>query len=164
MLGVVDQNTSPFENKVRVRVCGILKEQGAILLIKHEGIGPSGFLWSPPGGGVEFGQSLTATLKKEFMEETNLTVDVNEYLFTNEHIDDKHHAIELFFRVTRRSGELRLGYDPELDASNQMLSEVRFFASNELAELTEECLHSAFRRPKSKDKIDDLRGLITFKD
>ena len=75
---------NPCEGKVRVRVCGILHENGKILLLKHESIGPAGYLWSPPGGGVEFGESLVETLEKEFLEETNLSIKVGNYLFTNE--------------------------------------------------------------------------------
>ena len=155
---------SPFEKKVRVRVCGILKEEGKILLVKHRGIGESGHLWAPPGGGVEFGERLTDALQREFLEETNVQVKVEAYLFTNEHIDDRHHAIEVFFEVTRLAGNLELGHDPELPPDDQMIKDVRFFSAKELEKLPKSTLHEAFFISKSRDGIDDLRGLITFKD
>ncbi len=153
-----------FEKKVRVRVCGILKENHGILLINHEGLGPGGHLWSPPGGGVEFGETLHDSLKREFLEETNLEVAVDDYLFTNEHIDDQFHAIELFFKVSRISGHLRLGADPELPATRQLISEVKFFNIEDLNNLPKNTLHRAFHLSYSRDKIDEIRGLITFKD
>lgn len=164
MLDHLDQNQFPFENMVRVRVCGILKKANKILLLKHRGIGEGGYLWSPPGGGVEFGQSLTETLKREFLEETCISVEVDEFLFANEHIDEKHHALEFFFNVRHISGELKLGYDPELPKDKQMLEEAKFFSFKELESLNKEYLHSAFHISKSLNPIEDRRGLITFKD
>ncbi len=154
---------NPFAYKVRVRVCGILKEHGKILMIRHEGIGKSSHLWAPPGGGVEFGDNMQVSLKKEFLEETNLNVEVTEYLFASEHIDSKHHSVEHFFKVKRISGNLTLGIDPELPKSKQIISAVKFFTPDDLNEIDSDCIHSAFLLPKTRDKIDDLRGLITFK-
>ncbi|WP_425392333.1 NUDIX domain-containing protein [Ekhidna sp.] len=154
---------SQFENIVRVRVCGLLFENDRVLLLKHDNIGPEGYLWAPPGGGVAFGESLEKTLKKEFKEETNLDIDIDEYLFTNEFIGKKHHAIELFFKVSRISGELELGKDPELAQDQQILSEARFFSGVELNNLRENAIHNAFHTANARDKIAELRGLITFK-
>lgn len=157
------QDRNPFEGQVRVRVCGLLVENGQILLLKHDNIGPGGHLWSPPGGGVEFGENLEETLKKEFEEETNLHIEVGDYLFTNEFISNKYHAIELFFEVCRISGEISLGNDPELSAEEQILSELRFFSQEELEKLPAETIHNAFDAAGARDKIAELRGLITFK-
>ena len=164
MLESRKQNQSPFAHKVRVRVCGILKEDKKVLLLKHRGIGQMGYLWSPPGGGVEFGQSLSETLKREFLEETNIAVTIKNHLYTNEHIDDRHHAIEFFFSVERISGQLRLGHDPELSSEEQILMEARFFSSEDLQSMPREALHRTLQGAKSVDRIDDLRGLITFED
>lgn len=157
------QTENPFTNKVRVRVCGILIEEEKVLLLKHDTIGPAGYLWSPPGGGVEFGESLHETLIKEFKEETNLSITVGEYLFTNEFIGEKHHAIELFFQVHHKSGELKLGLDPELPVDKQILSEARFISFKELQELPAETIHNVFHAANTIDKIEELKGLITFK-
>ncbi|MEM6642977.1 MAG: NUDIX hydrolase [Bacteroidota bacterium] len=159
MLATAKQNPEPFAYKVRVRACGLLIEKQQVLLIKHKGIGKAGFLWSPPGGGVEFGQSLEKTLKREFLEETNLSIQIVKFLFTNEHIDGKHHALEFFFAVIRKSGVLQLGSDPELDQSSQILEEARFFGESDLKNIPQNAIHSAFRRGQN---IMDLRGLLTF--
>lgn len=87
-----------FGGKVRVRVGGILIEDNKILLLKHEGVGKMEYLWSPPGGGMEFGENAEENLKREFLEETGLNIRVDEMLFMNEFINYKIHAIELFLR------------------------------------------------------------------
>ena len=105
-----------------------------------------GHLWSPPGGGVEFGETLQEALKKEFLEETNLEVEIGGYLFTNEYIGPNHHAIEIFFQVRRISGNLKLGMDPELGLDMQILKEAKFFSIAELNKLPQETIHNAFIR------------------
>jgi len=157
-------NFSPFSGKLRVRVCGILIEDEKVLLINHRNIGPLGYLWSPPGGGVEFSESLHEALKKEFLEETSLHIEVRDYLFVNEHIDNRHHAIELFFSVKRISGDPELGSDPELDASNQILQDIKYFSFDEIKQLPEDAFHRAFSTINNLKEILNIRGLITFKD
>ncbi len=164
MLDISDQNRSPFEKKVRVRVCGVLEKDNEILLLKHLRIGPGGYLWSPPGGGVEFGQSLVETLKREFLEETHLRIEVEEHLFTNEHLDDVHHAIEFFFRVRLLSGDLKLGEDPELASDRQMLADAQFFSSQALKNLPLDTVHAAFHPLNPRYWQKDRGGLITFED
>ncbi|MEQ9404449.1 MAG: NUDIX hydrolase [Cyclobacteriaceae bacterium] len=148
---------------MRVRVCGLLEENEKILLIKHKSIGSAGYLWAPPGGGVEFGCSLEDTLYREFKEETNLIVKVKDFLFTNEFMDDRHHAIELFYRVTRKAGELNLGRDPELGKEHQILSEVRFVPFSEIKTMDKEVLHNIFSEVNTPENVFDLKGLFSFK-
>lgn len=155
---------SAFENRVRVRVCGILKREGKILLLKHNKIGSQGHLWSPPGGGVEFSEDMRDALKREFKEETNLIVSVNRYLFVNEYIQGKLHAIEHFFLVEEIGGELQLGRDPEMDSNRQIIVDAHFFSEAELKALEPETIHNAFRTVDAMGEIDKIRGLITFKD
>ncbi|MEP1032759.1 NUDIX hydrolase [Ekhidna sp.] len=158
-----NQTENPFGGMVRVRVCGILQEEDKILLLKHDNLGPAGYLWSPPGGGVEFGESLHDALKKEFLEETNLKIDIGEYLFANEFIKEPYHAIELFFKVKLISGTLELGSDPELAENQQILIEARFFSPDEIDDLPANAIHNVFNTAGARHKITDLRGLFTFK-
>ncbi len=163
MLETSEPDLSIFSGKVRVRVCGLLEEDKKILLIKHQSIGSEGYLWAPPGGGVDFGLSVEKTLEKEFWEEAGLCVEVLEFLFVNEFIDEKYHAIELFFKVRRKSGEIKLGYDPELRTDSQILSEIKFMPFNDIQEMNTEVLHNIFREVKSPEKVFNLGDLISFK-
>lgn len=123
---------APFSQKVRVRACGVLIDNNAILLVKHEGIGPDGFLWNPPGGGVIFGETITQTIEREFLEETGLNVITREFLGFHEHIGDGLHALELFFGVQNKDGILALGKDPELEGQKQIMTDLRFWTKQEI--------------------------------
>jgi 8-oxo-dGTP diphosphatase len=163
MLNEKENSLIDLAKKVRVRVVGILRENGKTLLLKHHSIGELGYLWLPPGGGVEFGESAEETLIREFKEETNLEIAIEKFLFTNEMINDQHHAIELFFLVRRISGEMKLGSDPEFDNKNQILEEAYFFSKDELNEIPKKAIHNAFNTAKTRDKMVEIKGLITFK-
>ncbi|MFK7951533.1 MAG: NUDIX domain-containing protein [Ekhidna sp.] len=163
MLDDKENSLIDLEKRTRVRVCGILKENDKILLLKHEPFGEMGYLWLPPGGGVEFGESAEDALIREFKEETNLDIEVLQFLFTNEVISKKLHAIELLFQVKRISGELILGSDPEYTQENQLLKDLKFLSIDELNSIHSKAIHNAFTTAKTRDKISDLRGFITFK-
>lgn len=151
-----------FRGKVRVRVCGILIDKESILLLKHIKLGPKGHIWAPPGGGVEFGQQATDVLKQEFLEETGLIVEVGDYLFTNEYMDDKFHAMELFFQVQIKSGQLKLGSDPELTPDQQILTDMKFFNDLDLTKTDRDNLHNIFREIQHIKEIKKLRGFFKF--
>ncbi len=151
-----------FGQKVRVRVCGLLEENEAILLLRHLHVGKKGYLWSPPGGGVEFGEESEKTLIREFHEETGLTVDIDQFLFVNEYMDDRFHALELFYSVKRTGGSFKLGKDPELAKKSQILDEISFIRYDELQKMDSLTIHNAFSHVRNPGDIFDIRGLIKF--
>lgn len=121
-----------FSQNVRLRACGLLIENDQILLVKHVGLGEAGFLWNPPGGGLQFGESVRQAVEREFVEETGLVVEASDFVHFSEHIGDGLHALELFFNVRRLSGELKLGTDPELGDRLQMMVDLRFWSKTEI--------------------------------
>jgi 8-oxo-dGTP diphosphatase len=147
-----------FGNRLRIRVCGLLVEDGKILLIKHEGLGDEGYLWAPPGGGMEFGTSADENLKREFKEETGLDIDVNQYLFTHEYLNKPLHAIEHFFIVSRKGGRLALGSDPEMGEANQVIKELKFASESDIIAERLGRLHRMFEVESNPNKIDQLKG------
>ena len=54
-----------YGDKVRVRICGLCWQKGELLMVNHRGL-RAGDFWAPPGGGLEFGQSVGQFLQKEF--------------------------------------------------------------------------------------------------
>ena len=149
---------------IRTRVCGLLQEGNALLLLKHVGIGRAGYIWSPPGGGVGFDETVGEALQREFVEEVNLKVDVGEFLFVNDFRDERFHAVELFFKVRRVKGSMQLGHDPEMKGNEQILKEARYIRWPEIDEIPMDYKHNAFRFCETPEEIMSLRGFHIFHD
>ncbi|WP_018344848.1 NUDIX domain-containing protein [Cytophaga aurantiaca] len=131
-----------FGNKLRIRACGICMEDNKILLVKHHSLGKGGILWAPPGGGMVFGETTVEALKREFIEETGLTISVEKFLCVNEYLAAPLHAIELFFLVKKTDGTLKTGVDPELHKDRQIITQVEWLSFDELNQLPAEAVHS----------------------
>lgn len=147
-----------YSDRTRIRVCGILIERNAVLMVKHDGLGKKGFLWIPPGGGIHFGNSLEANLEREFREETGLQIKSGDQLFIHEFISPPLHAIEIFFNVRKTSGKLHVGTDPELSPDNQMISDVRFMEFGEINKLEKDVKHQIFWYSSDINELLKLRG------
>lgn len=117
---------SPFANHVRVRVNGLLYENGKLLLVKLNSPTRGEPFWTPPGGGVVFGESLEETLKREFIEETGLEIEINSLFYINEFVEKPWHAVEFYFLCTRIAGTSKKGSDPELLETHQIITDIRF--------------------------------------
>lgn len=151
-----------YGNRVRLRACGVCIQTDSILLVKHIGLGSKGIYWSPPGGSVEYGEELESTIKREFMEETGLEVEVGKFLFINEFIDSPLHALEVFFEVRIIGGQLRTGSDPELSKTTQIISEVRFVTFEELKVMDANIVHNALRDMTDRQSLLNMNGHIKF--
>jgi 8-oxo-dGTP diphosphatase len=119
-----------YGNQLRIRVCGICIEDHKILLINHSGMNESNEFWSAPGGGLQFGETIEECLKREFLEETTTTILVGRFLKVNEFLNPPLHAIELFYEVKIESGEVKKGYDPEMD--EQIIKEIKWLTFEEV--------------------------------
>lgn len=128
-----------FGGKIRIRVCGVLIENNKYLLANHLGINILGDFWCAPGGGLEFGEKIEEALKREFLEEANLEIEVVRFLDFFEYIKPPLHAVELFFEVKRVVGILKLGHDPE--TGNDILKEIRWFSQEELSLFNRDEIH-----------------------
>lgn len=146
-----------YGKKLRLRACGLCVREESLLLINHTFI-TEGDFWAPPGGGIEFGETAEACIKREFKEETGLEIDVGKFLFACEFIKEPLHAIELFFEVNPVWGSLKLGTDPEAGENLQILREVRFIPWREIREIKPEHLHGIFNFSPQPSKIMELRG------
>jgi 8-oxo-dGTP diphosphatase len=119
-----------YGNQLRIRVCGICIEDQKILLINHSGMNESGEFWSAPGGGLQFGETIEECLKREFLEETNTLISIGKFLIIKEFIKIPLHAIELFYEVKIESGEVKKGYDPEIE--QQIIKDIRWLTFEEV--------------------------------
>ena len=144
-----------YGNRLRIRVCGLCWQENRLLMVNHHGLYGHDF-WAPPGGGLEWGQSVEATLVREFKEETDVSVTVGNLKFVCEFILSPLHAIELFFDVSTPVGVVTTGTDPELHA--QIIKEVRFLEESEVLKLPHNHLHGVFKGLKRLEDIRQLGG------
>jgi 8-oxo-dGTP diphosphatase len=119
-----------YGNQLRVRVCGICVQDHKMLLINHSGMNESQEFWAPPGGGLQFGETIEECLKREFLEETNTIISVGELLTVREFIKLPLHAIEFFYNVKIESGEVEKGYDPEM--KTQIIQDIQWLSFDEI--------------------------------
>jgi ADP-ribose pyrophosphatase YjhB (NUDIX family) len=96
---------------IRIRVCGILEKDDEILLVKHTKNNKEYYLL--PGGGVDHGEDFKTSLKREFLEECNLNIDVEDMVFISEGIapNGGRHIVSIYFKVKYISGVLQVGED-----------------------------------------------------
>lgn len=151
-----------FGNRLRCRVNGLLIEKGRILLIKHIGLGDEGYLWAPPGGGIEFGASALENLKREYLEETGILIKVGNFLFNCEYINPPLHAIEIFFEVIRVGGGFYLGKDPELTEKDQIIESVNFLSMDEIKSIPKPALHSILHGINNVEELLLKRGYYSI--
>ena len=94
----------------------IVDERGRVVLIKR-GVEPLKGHWSLPGGAVELGETLEASIAREVLEETGLDVDVGPVIevFDRITVDDQrrvqYHYVLVDYLCWPVGGELRAGGD-----------------------------------------------------
>ena len=130
-----------YGNRIRIRVCGVCIEDGKILLINHTGVRENTDFWCPPGGGLQFGETIKDCLKREFLEETNTEISVGKFLTINEFINPPLHAVELFYEVKIINGIPKKGTDPEME--EQIISDLRWMSFEETKRLLEKTVHQS---------------------
>lgn len=87
-----------------IRIYGILMNENREVLVADEYI-RGGLYTKFPGGGLEFGEGTRDCLAREFMEEMNLKVRVDEHIYTTDYFqmsafNPSHQIISIYYRVT----------------------------------------------------------------
>ncbi|MEM9755692.1 MAG: NUDIX hydrolase [Pseudomonadota bacterium] len=116
----------------RLAVRGILLLDDRLLLVNAWPGGTSD-LWCAPGGGVERHASLHDNLRREFHEETGLTIAVGAPCLVNEFHEPARdfHQVDIYFRVSHVAGTLSDTWrDPE-----GVVTERRLVSRDEMAGL-----------------------------
>jgi 8-oxo-dGTP diphosphatase len=97
---VCEMNISNFN----IRVYGLLQDAEGRILISHERIKNQAYV-KFPGGGLEYGEGPSAGLKREFIEELNLPVSVDELLYATDFFiqsafKEEDQIISIYYRVS----------------------------------------------------------------
>ncbi|MDF9800432.1 8-oxo-dGTP diphosphatase [Catalinimonas alkaloidigena] len=153
-----------YGQKLRVRVVGLCFSGDNLLLVKHKALTKKGYFFSPPGGGMQFGESAEDCLKREFLEETGLEIIVNRFLFTHEFLAPPLHAVELFFSVEMKGGTLKTGYDPEMNEQEQIIEMVDFFSPPEIDEEKGTQMHQIINLSEHPRDLLNMQGYFKFDD
>lgn len=97
-------NNSPLGvGGFNLRVYGILINEKKQVLVSDEYI-RGNYYTKFPGGGLEFGEGTRECLKREFKEEMDLNVEVNEHLYTTDFFqmsafNPEHQIISIYYLV-----------------------------------------------------------------
>jgi 8-oxo-dGTP diphosphatase len=141
-----------YGSRLRVRVCGICLQNDQLLMVKHQGMNnASGIFYAPPGGGLEYGESVEDALKREFIEETHLQISVGKLLAVHEFLKPPLHAIELFFEVKIMGGHLQKGHDPE--TPQNMIAEVMWIPFDKIKLLPPSEVHQIFEKYTNLEQL-----------
>lgn len=92
--------------KFNVRVYGLLIHEGKILLTKESRFGKE--FTKFPGGGLEFGEGTKDCLIREFYEEFDLSINVNELFYINDFYQESafnktDQVISIYYKVSPTS-------------------------------------------------------------
>jgi 8-oxo-dGTP diphosphatase len=87
-----------------LRVYGILINTDNHVLVSDEYI-RGNYYTKFPGGGLEFGEGTRDCLKREFMEEMNLEVEIGDHIYTTDFFqmsafNPEHQIISIYYRVS----------------------------------------------------------------
>jgi len=90
-------------SRFNIRVYGILINDQKQVLVSDELIRGK-FYTKFPGGGLEYGEGTRDCLKREFVEEMNLKVEVKEHLYTTDYFQQSafhpdHQIISIYYKV-----------------------------------------------------------------
>ncbi len=91
-------------NRFNIRVYGVLKNIENEILVTDELIRGNEYT-KFPGGGLEFGEGTRDCLKREFLEEANLRVEVGDHLYTTDFFqmsafNPDHQILSIYYWVT----------------------------------------------------------------
>ena len=120
-----------------VRVYGLLINADNQLLISDEQSGDRTFS-KFPGGGLEYGEGLIDALKREFMEECELEIEVLSHFYTTDFFEkssfNDSQIISIYYLV-REMGPLKLNFKTKVfDFDPETLQSFRWIGLDELSE------------------------------
>ena len=91
-----------------------------------------------------------------------MKIQVLNFMFAYEFLQPPLHAVELFFKVQRLAGKLKTGYDPEMNAKDQIIEDAIFMGVDEFAREQGPQMHSVFQGIEHPKEILNLKGYFNF--
>jgi 8-oxo-dGTP pyrophosphatase MutT (NUDIX family) len=134
--------------KFNIRVYGILINEKKQVLVADEFI-RGNYYTKFPGGGLEFGEGTRDCLKREFIEELNLKVEVLEHLYTTDFYQESafrpgDQIVSIYYRVkpleiiSARLSDIEFDFDADQLARYEKNNEIETFRFIDWKNLSEE--------------------------
>jgi len=131
-----------------IRVYGVLINEQRQVLVSDELIRGQ-YYTKFPGGGLEIGEGTRDCLKREFMEEMNLAVEVLDHLYTTDFyqpsaFNPDHQIISIYYlvkpleEITARLSNTVFDFNHEQLERYKLLNEIETFRFIDWNDLTEE--------------------------
>jgi len=134
--------------RFNIRVYGILINEQKEVLVSDEFI-RGNYYTKFPGGGLEFGEGTRDCLRREFLEEMNLKVEVGEHLYTTDYFqmsafNPEHQIISIYYmvnpveQVSVRLSTTAFDFDEHQMAAYNLHNETESFRFIDWEDLTED--------------------------
>ena len=103
-------------NRPHVGVAVIIAQDGRVLLLKRKGAHGEG-TWAPPGGHLEFGESLEECAMRETLEETGVVISNVQFVaITNDVFgSEQKHYVTIWVEASYESGQARVAYSDKVE-------------------------------------------------
>jgi 8-oxo-dGTP diphosphatase len=136
--------------RFNIRVYGLLINEKQQVLVSDELI-RGNYYTKFPGGGLEFGEGTRDCLKREFIEEMNLRVEVGEHLYTTDYFqlsafNPDHQIISIYYRVKAlekisvRLSEVEFDFDENQMGIYHQRKEIETFRFINREQFSEDCV------------------------
>lgn len=96
--------------RIPIRPCAVLIEEEKVLCVECKYDDGEYFLF--PGGGVQIGETLAETVRREMLEETGIKIRIKKLVYIDDWIKDKKNnlrVLNVFFLVEKIGGSLIQG-------------------------------------------------------
>ena len=114
-----------------ISAAALIVQQKQLLLVNHRKNGQYDF-WVPPGGKLQGGESIFDCARRETMEETGLSVELDRIIYIVEYAEPGYHFCKFFIRCKRFDGSLTLANREPVET---FLVDARFFSKADMEEL-----------------------------
>ena len=136
--------------RFNIRVYGILINEQKQLLVSDELIRGKRYT-KFPGGGLEYGEGTRDCLKREFMEEMNLKVDIGDHIYTTDYFQvsafhPDHQIISIYYYVkalepiTARLSDIEFDFNDEQMSAYEERNEIEAFRFIDWEKVSEDCV------------------------
>lgn len=141
-----------------VRVA-VVDEKAMLLMVSQQHEGRE--IWMLPGGGIEAGETALEAARREVFEETGLKIVVGDLIWHVEEVSPhRGQRFVNYFLAKIAGGSLKLGRDPELSESDQVLRQIRFMNRTEIDSVDH--LYPPFLKREIWDILDRWENSNSF--